>query len=284
MNPTPPCVIPITSTRATLHGVARHALPTVIEATLVPSALFFIGWVTVGKWAAFAAASIWGYGALARHLRSGQRVPGLLILALVGLTVRTALAVATGSTFLYFAQPIVGTSLMAMIFLGSTLTTRPFVARLAADFYPLTPQIAARGRVKRLFRDLTLLWAVVNLMNAAAALSLLLTLPTGIFIPVDHHPRRRHHGGLVPARGPGRGPGPRGTRRTCPCRPAHRCLSSAPPVPTLSAPGRAQARAGADTVRKGWSCGESNPGPLRCERSALPTALQPRNRVEDSRR
>jgi hypothetical protein len=183
MNPTPPCVIPITSTRATLHGVARHALPTVIEATLVPSALFFIGWVTVGKWAAFAAASIWGYGALARHLRSGQRVPGLLILALVGLTVRTALAVATGSTFLYFAQPIVGTSLMAMIFLGSTLTTRPFVARLAADFYPLTPQIAARGRVKRLFRDLTLLWAVVNLMNAAAALSLLLTLPTGIFIP-----------------------------------------------------------------------------------------------------
>src|SRR4051812_30801879 len=24
-----------------------------------------------------------------------------------------------------------------------------------------------------------------------------------------------------------------------------------------------------------WSCGESNPGPSRCERDALPTALQP---------
>src|SRR3954451_13606594 len=33
----------------------------------------------------------------------------------------------------------------------------------------------------------------------------------------------------------------------------------------------------------GWSCGESNPGPLRCERSALPTALQPRVPAQDTR-
>lgn len=32
----------------------------------------------------------------------------------------------------------------------------------------------------------------------------------------------------------------------------------------------------------GWSCGESNPGPSRCERDALPTALQPRTWCAES--
>src|SRR5262245_26953396 len=31
----------------------------------------------------------------------------------------------------------------------------------------------------------------------------------------------------------------------------------------------------ASTRHLAWSCGESNPGPSRCERDALPTALQP---------
>jgi hypothetical protein len=91
--------------------------------------------------------------------------------------------VATGSTFLYFAQPIMGTSLVAVLFLASALTSRPFVARLAGDFYPLTPDIAGRLRVQRLFRNLTLLWAGVQLLNAGAGASLLVTLPTAAFIP-----------------------------------------------------------------------------------------------------
>jgi hypothetical protein len=89
----------------------------------------------------------------------------------------------TGSTFLYFAQPIVGTTLVALFFLATALTARPFVGRLAADFYPLTPAIAARCAVKRLFRNLTVFWAAINLANAAAGIGMLLTLPTGVFVP-----------------------------------------------------------------------------------------------------
>jgi hypothetical protein len=171
------------STRAVLVGVVRHALPTVVEATLIPSALFFVGYLTIGKMGAFALALAWAYGALVRHIRCRERVPGLLILALIGLTVRTALAMATGSTFLYFAQPIVGTTLVAVFFLATALTARPFVGRLAGDFYPLTPQIAALSPVKRLFRNLTVFWAAINLTNAAVGIGMLLTLPTGVFIP-----------------------------------------------------------------------------------------------------
>jgi hypothetical protein len=171
------------STRSTLVAVARHSLPTVVEATLIPTALFYVAFLTLGTWAAYAAALSWAGGALVRRLRTGQRVPGILVLALLGLTVRTALAMATGSTFLYFAQPIMGTTLIAALFLGSALTSRPFVARLAGDFYPMTPEIAQRLRVRRLFRHLTFLWAGVQLLNAAAGASLLLTLPTAAFVP-----------------------------------------------------------------------------------------------------
>lgn len=171
------------STRHALRTVARHSVPTVVEVTLIPTALFYVGWLTLGRWAAYAAAIAWAVTALVRRLRSGQRVPGILVLALIGLTMRTALAVATGSSFLYFAQPIMGTSVMAVLFLVSALTSRPFVARLAGDFYPLTPDIVARLRVRQLFRHLTLLWAGVNLLNACAGASLLLTLPTAVYIP-----------------------------------------------------------------------------------------------------
>src|SRR6266404_2250687 len=88
-----------------LRAIARHALPNLVEATLVPTALFYLGWFTLGRWAAFAAALVWAYAMLARRMTRRQRVPGLLLLALLGLTVRTVAALATGSTFVYFVQP-----------------------------------------------------------------------------------------------------------------------------------------------------------------------------------
>jgi hypothetical protein len=172
-----------TTTRTTLLAVARHSIPTVIEATLVPTALFYVALLTLGIWAAYGAALGWAYAALVRRLRSGRRVPGILVLALIGLTLRTCLAMVTGSTFLYFAQPIMGTSLVAVMFLASALTSRPFVARLAGDFYPLTPDIVGRLPIRRLFRHLTLLWAGVNLLNAGVGASLLLTMQTTAYVP-----------------------------------------------------------------------------------------------------
>ena len=172
-----------TSARTTLVAVARHSLPTIVEATLIPTALFYVAFLTVGTWTAYGVALAWATGALLRRLRTGQRVPGILVLALLGLGVRTALAVMTGSTFLYFAQPIMGTSLVAVLFLGSALTSRPFVARLAGDFYPMTPELAQRLRIRRLFRHLTFLWAGVQLVNAGVGASLLLTMPTAVYVP-----------------------------------------------------------------------------------------------------
>jgi uncharacterized membrane protein len=54
------------------------------------------------------------------------------------LTIRTAITLSTGDTFIYFLQPVVSDGVVALIFLASLATTTPVVARLAADFYRWT--------------------------------------------------------------------------------------------------------------------------------------------------
>ena len=59
------------------------------------------------------------------------------------------------------------------MFLLSLLTARPVVARLAADFYPLTRDLADRPRIRRLLWRLTLMWGVVCLAKGLVSFWLL---------------------------------------------------------------------------------------------------------------
>ncbi|HEU4912510.1 MAG TPA: VC0807 family protein [Actinomycetes bacterium] len=142
-------------------------------ANIVPSVLFYVCLVSLDVWAALVAALAWCYGAMAWRMVTRRRMSMLLLLTLVGLSVRTAVAFASGSTFLYFLQPVLNNTVVALLFLLSLATARPVVARLAADFFPMTDDIAKRPRVERLFWHLTLLWAVVALGKATMTLWLL---------------------------------------------------------------------------------------------------------------
>jgi hypothetical protein len=68
---------------------------------------------------------------------------------------------------------VVTDALVAALFLASLATARPVVARLAADFYPMAPHVAARPRIRRLFRQLTLMWGFVTLAKGVVTLWLL---------------------------------------------------------------------------------------------------------------
>jgi hypothetical protein len=54
-------------------------------------------------------------------------------------------------------------------------TTRPVVARLAADFYPMDRHVAARRRIRRLFWYLTLMWGLVCLVKCGMGYWLLVS-------------------------------------------------------------------------------------------------------------
>jgi hypothetical protein len=167
-----------------LRAIARHAVPNLVECTLVPTLIFSVALQLSGLVTASLAALGWSYSMLIRRLILRIRIPGLLMLTCLGLTVRTVVVVASGSAFIYFVQPIAATAIVGLTFLASALTTSPMVDRLAKDFCPLTDEIVGRHRVKRHFRRLTVLWAAVNLLNAAVTCWLLLTQSVSVFVAI----------------------------------------------------------------------------------------------------
>jgi len=162
--------------------MARHALPHLIEATFIPLALFYAFLWTAGVWGALIAALVWSYVAVIRRAVTGQRIPGILVLGTMGITARTIVSFASGSTFVYFLQPSLTTMVVAGAFLFSVPAGRPLAERLAHDFVPLDPQIMHLPAIKQVFVRITLLWAFVNLANAVFSIILLMHTDVGSFV------------------------------------------------------------------------------------------------------
>ena len=165
-----------------LGALSRHAGRHVIEASLIPLALFYSTLTFMGSTAALLTALAWSYLALGRRLVTGQRLPGLLLLGAFGLTARTLVALGTGSLFLYFLQPTLTSAVVACLFLASLLTASPMALRLAADVCPLPGDVLALPVVRRYFFRLTVLWAGVQLASAGLTITLLMSQPVGTYV------------------------------------------------------------------------------------------------------
>ena len=174
----------ILSKLSVFFSVVRRSGPHLIEASLIPTCLFYASLVMIGLGAAYATALLWLYGTMFWRMTRGHPVPPLLVLAVIGITLRTAISVASGSSFVYFAQPVIGSFVMCCVFLISIGIGRPLVERLALEFWPLTPEMLSRPAVSRLLRRLTYLWAGDNLAIGATNLLLLVWLPLPGYVAV----------------------------------------------------------------------------------------------------
>ena len=159
--------------RPGLVTVIRRVAMSLLIACVIPAALFYVCVVVADVWVAIFVALAWSYGAIVWRRLTSRRTSGLLILTAIVMTGRTAVALLTDSTFLYFLQPVISDGMVATTFLLSLATARPLVARLAGDFYPMDHELAVRPRIQRLFRNLTVLWAVLCLGKALVSLWLL---------------------------------------------------------------------------------------------------------------
>src|SRR5437763_293410 len=152
--------------RPRLRVVLRHLGLSLLWANVMPGVLFYCCMALSNVWTALVAALVWCYGAMAWRVSTRRRTSGLLWLTAAGLPVKTAITVATGSTFLYFVQPAVNDATVGLLFLISLTTARPVVARLAGAFSPMTEDVARRPRIQQLFWRLTLLWAFICLVKS----------------------------------------------------------------------------------------------------------------------
>jgi hypothetical protein len=167
-----------------LRAVLRRLVPDVAEASVIPTAVFSVGYLAAGPFAAYICAIGWFFLAVGRRVCAGRRVPTLVLLASIGITVRTVVALASGSTFVYFAQPVLGKLALSAVLIASILTGRPLVARFAHDFCRMSVEIDTRPAIVRLYRRLTYLWVAVNLAAAAITVILLLTTRASVFVTV----------------------------------------------------------------------------------------------------
>lgn len=163
-------------------AVARRLLPYLVEATLIPTAAYYVVLVTVGHmWGVLAAAGC-TYVFFGRRILGRQPVPGLLVVASVGISVRLGMYLVNESTFVYFVQPIIKTVATALLFVVSVMIGKPLVARFAGDFCAFGDDVGGRPAIVSLFRRLTYLWAGAQITIAAVNLTLLLTVPVAVFV------------------------------------------------------------------------------------------------------
>ena len=160
----------------------RHATPRVVEGVVAPTVVFLFALHFFAVTSAVAAGLGLAYVLIAWRLATGRRVTGILVLGAASLTARSALALATGSAFVYFLQPTLGTALVAGAFLVSAGAGRPLAGRLARDFCPIPDDVASAAPTRRFFTQITVLWAVTEFVNAAVAVGLLLSQSVGVFV------------------------------------------------------------------------------------------------------
>ena len=84
--------------------------------------------------------------------------------------------------FVYFLQPTLGLTLVAMAFLLSAGTAQPLAGRIARDFCPIPEHVATTVPMRKFFRQITLLWACAELANAGITLWLLLSQSVGVYV------------------------------------------------------------------------------------------------------
>ncbi|MEP6666219.1 MAG: VC0807 family protein [Nocardioidaceae bacterium] len=167
-----------------LAAIIRRLAITLLVACVIPAVVFTTTMLVINIRAALVAALLWSYGAVCWQMATRRRKSGLLILTVALVTVRTSVALASGSTFLYFLQPIATDALLATVFFGSLATARPVVSRLAGDFYPMDAELAQRPRIRRLCWRLTFMWAALCLTKAVMTYWLLQSQSVEAFVVI----------------------------------------------------------------------------------------------------
>ena len=163
--------------------VARVAM-SLVTAVVVPAFLLWSMLVLFDFAVAVTVVLSWMAGAMCWRRATGRPVSGLLLLGLTVMSLRTAVTLMTGSTFVYFIQPAIADFVIAAVFLGSLWTARPLVAQLAPDFYPMDAERSSRPEIATHFRRLTVLWGIVMLAKGVVTLWLLASLSTLDFVVV----------------------------------------------------------------------------------------------------
>jgi hypothetical protein len=117
---------------------------------------------------------------VARRIVSGS-VTSLLMISAVILTIQTAIAISTGSMWMFLLQFPVANLAMCVVFARTAPTRKPLVAQLAEDVVSLKPGFYHVG-LHRFFQGATWFWAGLFLVLTLGMAVMMVTEPYKLFM------------------------------------------------------------------------------------------------------
>lgn len=156
--------------RAFVRASALRAGRLLLEAALIPALLLYVALSTVGQFWGLVSVLVWSGLIVAVRLRTQSSVPRTLLIAVLMLAGRASLSLALSSIYVYLLQPIAGSLMMALIFLGSAAIGKPITKHLARDFIALPQMLFHDKRAHRMFTQVCILWGVSRLIDVGMSM------------------------------------------------------------------------------------------------------------------
>lgn len=162
-------VVEIPHMRATVVRAAVIAL----ETAIIPTILLMLLLRYVGLAAGLSAVLGWCAFVIGTRRMLGKELPRTLLLCTGMLAGKAAFALVTSSAVVYILQPVAGSILMCLLFVGSAAMGKPITARLARDFVHLPAELFTHKAVRKVFVNVALLWGGSRLIDAAMTVGFL---------------------------------------------------------------------------------------------------------------
>jgi hypothetical protein len=163
-----------------ISGFLRTGLPRIVEAALLPTAIFTLVSSRFGLRPAIAASLVYAYAVAANQYRKHGQTSGMLTITCTMLTIRALASVAINSGHFYFGVPVIETLAVGVMFIVSLSSGTPLVIKMAGDLVPGVGTHLAEDR--HLVRQLSIVWALVHIGIALTTVWLLGHATLSVFV------------------------------------------------------------------------------------------------------
>jgi hypothetical protein len=161
---------------------AARAVPSLILGAVVPAVCFLLGQHVWGLIGAIGLTLAWSSLYQVFRWLCGQTLSGLVLLGLVELGLRTAVALALHSTQLFFIAPAIITAVTAAVFVGSALKSKPLLARVVGELVPPSVLDPRDPRVTRMLNRVSVLYGAEQFVIAVISVAMILNMSTSEYV------------------------------------------------------------------------------------------------------
>jgi intracellular septation protein A len=153
--------------------------------SVLPVALFYVCYQTIGFSGAVIAVLAWSASVFAWHLRRTGGADVFSASTFSFACIKATAGLVSQNPILYLAWPSLENLIYGTAFLGSAIIGRPLLALYAQRLYPIPPNVRASTTFRHAFLITSAAWLCGHLLRAVIRLWLLANLPLELYLIAD---------------------------------------------------------------------------------------------------